>query len=144
MIDSKSLNFAEIFEKSDNILRETLAYSNNDGTFDVNLSSILTILIQTAGRYCESYASDLFIDWEEVKKFIDFPPIAGNQKLFIFGFRKSGVDHAEYVRNSSTSGLKYRKIFALKINCLHKGGCQYDELIITLKDITNDCIGITD
>ena len=144
MIDSKSLNFAEIFEKSDNILRETLAYSNNDGTFDVNLSSILTILIQTADRYCESYASDLFIDWEDVKKFIDFPPIAGNQKLFIFGFRKSGVDHEAYVRNSSCSGLRYRKVFALKVNCLHEGGCQCDKLIITLKDITNDCIGITD
>lgn len=144
MTDSKSLDFAKLFEKNDNILHETIAHSNNNGTFDVNLSSILTILIQTAGRYCESYASDLFIDWEEVKKFINFPPVAGNQKLFIFGFRRNGVDHETYVLNSSTSGSRYRKVFALKVSCLHEGSCQCNKLIITLKDLTNDCIGITD
>ena len=32
--------------------------------WDINTSGILTQLIQDAGRYCDSYASDLFIQWK--------------------------------------------------------------------------------
>ena len=38
------------------------------GKPSINLSSILTVLIQEAGRWCRSYASDLFIYWSSLQK----------------------------------------------------------------------------
>ena len=37
-------------------------------SWEINTSSILTKLIQEAGRWCESYASDLFIRWGVIQK----------------------------------------------------------------------------
>lgn len=58
----------------------------------LNYSSILTQLIQYAGRFCESYASDLFIIWKYCveDKLKDY-----NLESYsvTFGFRDSGVDH---------------------------------------------------
>ena len=61
------------------------------GHWDINYSDILTQLIQSCGRYCQRYASDLFIDWWEVVKELDKgEPI---DKKNIFAIRKDGVDH---------------------------------------------------
>lgn len=71
------------------------------GKFEVNYSSILSRLICEAGRYCESYASDLFIDWTDgVMHHIDKLNTTDEDitsASFLFGFRQNGVDHAEYV-----------------------------------------------
>ena len=60
--------------------------------WDINYSDILTELIQYAGRYCEHYASDLFIIWkynvEDKLKDHDLKSYS-----VMFGFRESGVDH---------------------------------------------------
>lgn len=63
-----------------------------NGPFNINYSSILTKLIQEAGRWCRSYASDLFIDWKD----IDYALCAGTLKsgTYLFGFRELGVDDA--------------------------------------------------
>ena len=41
------------------------------GKASINLSSILTVLIQEAGRWCRSYASDLFIYWSSLQKQVE-------------------------------------------------------------------------
>lgn len=65
------------------------------GMFVVNYSSILTFLIQTAGRICRRYASDLFIDWLSIDKALYDKAYGGGR--YLFGFREDGIDHAEYV-----------------------------------------------
>lgn len=88
------------------------------GGIDINYSSILTRLIQEAGRYCESYASDLFLDWKKIDKQLDDESIESQSLLF--GFRESGVDHAEFIRcwandNPYGFGSRYRSIWRLDI-----------------------------
>ena len=59
--------------------------------WSINYSSILTKLIQDAGRYCEAWASDLFIIWKyDVDNRLQNRDI---QSFTIkFGFRDTGVD----------------------------------------------------
>lgn len=59
--------------------------------FEINSSSILTKLIQEAGRWCERYASDLFISWEYLLKAMEEPDFTGGQ--WAFGMRSDGVDN---------------------------------------------------
>ena len=70
------------------------SYAPN-GKYDVNLSSILTLLIQKAGHICKHYASDLFITWISFDKRLENPDYAGEKILF--GFREMGVDSNTYV-----------------------------------------------
>lgn len=71
-------------------------WSQSQGHYDINTSSILTRLIQEAGRYCERFASDLFISWSSVEERIrDIDD--GENDTFLFGFRQDGVDHNDFV-----------------------------------------------
>lgn len=59
--------------------------------WNINDSSILTELIHCAGRYTESYASDLFITWKYcVDNKLSDPDLESFSILF--GFRENGVD----------------------------------------------------
>ena len=62
---------------------------------NINCSDILSLLIRQAGKICKRYASDLFIDWENVERFLRQKEIG--YKRFVFGFRDYGVDHASSV-----------------------------------------------
>lgn len=105
-------------------LKMEKVYSEADGRwsvysqkFDVNYSSILTKLIQEAGRWCESYASDLFIDWISLENKLENREYKGGK--FMFGFRKYGVDHAEYILNQLNNGCSsdyYRSVWLLEIS----------------------------
>ena len=92
-----------------------------NGKYDINYSSILTRLIQEAGRFCEYYASDLFIDWSSVMRYIDTAE-AQEKKTFFFGFRQMGVDGNSFVESRFTSGMyadpekEYRSLCRLDID----------------------------
>ena len=83
----------------------------------INYSSILSELIQLAGRYCDSYASDLFIMWEMILRRFDasdFPAV----KHTILGFYNQGVDCGEEVLiHALNVPFYYRKIAAVDITC---------------------------
>lgn len=83
--------------------------------WNLNYSDILTCLIQVAGRYCESYASDLFIHWKELEKRLRDRNYKG--ETIVFGFRDMGVDTNDWVvKNYNESGsYYYRKIITLEI-----------------------------
>ncbi len=89
---------------------------------DINISTMGTILIQTAGRWCERYASDLFISWDQlrakIKKHIETTDIITDDEE-VFGFRKNGVDHDAYVYNRIINGENidnyYSKLYMIKI-----------------------------
>ena len=72
---------------------ESAPYSK-EGRWDINYSSILTKLIQSAGKYCKHYASDLFIDWKAVDALLNAGEPINETK--IFAMRDMGVDHKEY------------------------------------------------
>lgn len=83
--------------------------------YDINYSDILTELIYTAGRYCESYASDLFVIWKCLTDRLKDRKYTG-EKL-ILGFREMGVDKNEQViENCNRTGdIYYRKIHIIEI-----------------------------
>ena len=100
-------------------------------TSNINYSGILTRLIQEAGRYCEHYASDLFIDWEAFVNYLDRDPKAGDNRTFLFGFRQNGVDHDLFIFSRfNNDGIyarnEYRSMWRLDIDVTD------DELTMTL------------
>lgn len=91
-------------------------WNNYTKEFDINYSSILTKLIQEAGRWCESYASDLFCDWMVLMKKLSDEAYKGETCLF--GFRKMGVDHNAYILSRLDNGSPtdyYRSVWRLDI-----------------------------
>lgn len=103
--------------------RETITASGrwtyhavSDPCYDINYSSILTRLIQEAGRWCESYASDLFIDWEVIVEHLKEQDYTGGK--YLFGFRQCGVDGNSFVLSRLNNGESreiYRAIWLLNI-----------------------------
>ena len=105
-------------------------HKDGDRFVDISLSEIYTILIQEAGRWCESYASDLLVDiniitaaldntdeWEHHNNFCKTEN--GNESLYFrFGFRANGVDHKEYIesamKNEHEKYHYYRSIWDLR------------------------------
>lgn len=72
---------------------ESKPYSK-EGRWDINYSDILTQLIQSCGRYCKRYASDLFIDWQGIVKELEKGIPMNNR--YIFAIRSDGVDHNSF------------------------------------------------
>ena len=85
--------------------------------FEVNYSSILTKLIKECGRLCESYASDLFVDWNEITQKLKDKTMESS--TYLFGIREMGVDHSEFVlsryNNNNHAYYEYRKIYRLDV-----------------------------
>lgn len=86
--------------------------------FEVNYSSILTKLIKECGRLCDSYASDLFITWNEIVQRLKEKTM--ETSAYLFGIREDGVDHNEFVlsrynNNGCYAKYEYRKIYRLDV-----------------------------
>ncbi len=115
----------------------------------VNLSDILTFLIQNTGRFVERYASDLFIIWQNVETMVNqtknrkgLPP---EEAIIYFGLRKQGVDNNSYIMiNLKETAVPvendafyidyektYRKLFAIKITIDNNYMCH-----VMLREIT--------
>lgn len=98
---------------------ETGQWERNKEKYCVNLSTVLTKLIQEAGRWCEAYASDLFIEWHAVERHLEKKEEFAYTS-FIFGMRRFGVDDAIAIFNktqgSSASLLhEYRAVWCLDV-----------------------------
>lgn len=112
--DFKAMN-SEVLETSGEL---TVNLFTGERTVSINYSSILTRLIQEAGRICESYASNLFIDWRSIVEALEDGTIETGS--YLFGFRDSGVDEAKsvlYWYNETSHGREhYPAIWKLDIN----------------------------
>lgn len=99
------------FEKK---YKETGAWGGKK--YDVNYSSILSRLITDAGRFCLSYASDLFIWWGEVVNNLSVYE-EDSSRTAIFGICENGVDNACAAAANIERGMYhyYRSIWGLKI-----------------------------
>ena len=102
--------------------------------YNINLSSIETKLIQDVGRFCERYAGDLFISWNEVKETIDCH--TEPKTVIGIGIRRDGVDGNGYIchnlESESTRYHYYRKVYAV---CIEHNDLDVN---VTLKDISNE------
>lgn len=93
--------------------REIGCFDQLKGKWEINYSSILTKLIQEAGRWCEHYASDLFIIWNNIDKKLDDGTMGTEQ--FVFGFRSDGVDHKEWYELHKNDIGRYRAVWFLNV-----------------------------
>lgn len=99
-------------------------WSTYENHWDINYSSILTRLIQSAGRFCKNYASDLFIDWINIEKRLTEENLYTDGVYeYLFGMRKQGVDHASYILSNVNNGKYlsdyYSELFKLTIKVVN-------------------------
>lgn len=105
---------------------------DNEISVEINYTSIITKLIQEAGKHCNSYASDLFIDLNYLEEAMHNFSIETDSILF--GFRNSGVDsdshivhsHAITDRLNDNINYTYNSIWRLDIEI-----SEYDETLRT-------------
>ena len=66
-----------------------------------NFSSEWIRLINEAGRWCESYASDILIDFESIKAYLERLKNGEESegREFWFGFRQMGVDGLSFIQS---------------------------------------------
>ena len=66
-----------------------------------NFSSEWSRLINEAGRWCESYASDILIDFEAIKAYLERLENGEESegREFWFGFRQMGVDGLSFIQS---------------------------------------------
>ena len=117
-VNGKDRDF-EAFVTKANGCREITAVGQWIRTkYEINYSSVLTRLIQETGRWCEYYASDLFIWWDAVNRYLENRPGTNEEKTFVFGMYKSGVDNAESavckLKNTSLDNA-YRAVWCLDV-----------------------------
>ena len=66
-----------------------------------NFSSEWSRLINEAGRWCESYASDILINFESIKAYLERLKNGEESegREFWFGFRQMGVDGLSFIQS---------------------------------------------
>ena len=88
------------------IYEDDIRESFSNGAFvseiqNCNFSSEWSRLINEAGRWCESYASDILIDFESIKAYLE--RLASGEESesreFWFGFRQMGIDHLAFIQS---------------------------------------------
>lgn len=131
----------KVLENIKPIYRETGSWSNSENAWSMNLSGMLTHLIQETGRFVEYYASDMLITLRHVDEWLhdkDF-----EHDALLFGLRESGVDHEAYIRSRLEQCTVYsvekhriindyyRKIYAIE------GYIEENKLVIVLKPVSD-------
>ena len=88
------------------IYEDDIRESFSNGAFvseiqNCNFSSEWSRLINEAGRWCESYASDILIDFESIKAYLERLKNGEESegREFWFGFRQMGVDNLTFIKS---------------------------------------------
>ena len=88
------------------IYEDDIRESFSNGAFvseiqNCNFSSEWSRLINEAGRWCESYASDILIDFESIKAYLERLKNGEESegREFWFGFRQMGVDGLSFIQS---------------------------------------------
>ena len=134
------------YENTEKIMKE---FGVDDCPYDLqhnlpsSMTGMLDVLIQETGRFVESYASDLLVSVNCMME--KLRSASGNKAgLYLFGLRKSGVDHYEYVRSNMLQNRGcphriddyYRKIYAIKAEILpREDSGAADTLRLEMKEI---------
>lgn len=88
------------------IYEDDIRESFSNGAFvseiqNCNFSSEWSRLINEAGRWCESYASDILIDFQSIKAYLERLKNGEESegREFWFGFRQMGVDGKSFIES---------------------------------------------
>lgn len=126
----------------------------------INVSDILTKLIQVAGRFAESYASDLVYSIDHIRELADntwpYDTAQPMDEIMAVGIRASGVDGNSFIMSRLLSTRQcgpwdyvypehiYRKILAVGIKVVpsQEGDYLCMDLSFELRDITHQIINI--
>lgn len=105
------------FEKTvdNNEIVETGIKKPYSDKYAINLSNILTKLIQDTGRLCDRFASDLIIDWDIIRDAINDD---SKNHVFAIGIRANGVDGNGYIVShmfNDWSPHYYRRIYGVAV-----------------------------
>ena len=110
----KDEQIAELRSALAGTITETGSYNPLEGKWEINTSSILTRLIQEAGRWCEHYASDLFVKWKyEIEQKLDNGTLETD--TFIFAMYNNGVHHKKWYENHKNEHNYYRAVWYLDV-----------------------------
>ena len=110
----KDEQIAELRSALSGTITETGSYNPLEGKWEINYSSILTRLIQEAGRWCEHYASDLFVQWKyEIEQKLDNGTLETD--TFVFAMYNSGVHHKAWYENHKNEHNYYRAVWFLDV-----------------------------
>ena len=89
-------------------------YKASDGSFEINTSDILTKLIKLAAKNCDSYASDLFIQWKyNIDKLLENGEM--QTQYFVFAFRDGGIDHKDWWELHKNDPHYYKEVWFLSV-----------------------------
>ena len=97
---------------------ESNTWDNYSKEWNVNYSSILSVLIKEAAK-CEFYSSDLFIYWIDIEKSLHEMK-EGDKKYYTFGFRNNGVDGNTFVNARIRCKQQYFSIYVLTMEVVDK------------------------
>ncbi len=93
------------------------SYNTYERKWEINYSSILNRLIQEAGRWCEHFASDLFVLWKyNIDKKLDDGTL--DTENFVFAFRQGGVDGNSYYEKRKGEHYYYRSVWFLDVTVI--------------------------
>lgn len=106
-----------------------------EGRWDISYAEILTQLIQSCGRYCIKYASDLFIDWQRVVKLLEKGEDIN--EFFIFAIRDYGVDHKEWYEEKMENPEMYNETYHEVWQLYIKGDVESRDITMKLTLIAN-------
>lgn len=146
-VEKRDAIFMRLFDKEKSIMTAEGGITNNaTDPYVINTSSIATLLIHAAGRWCEYYASDFIISWDSVREIIKEICASEDEeiqpRIVVFGFRRSGVDGNAYVYSNMTQYENgyidnyYAKIYAVKISCTRSEDCpNYKTVCVDIRDI---------
>jgi hypothetical protein len=152
MSEHESITVRDAFEHAPTLLVDKGIYINDiihplADKHNINISDILTYIIQTTGRFCERYASDIVYHLDSIRSILAENVPIKEPVIEVMGIRQSGVDGEQYLLNNLETYKDqpgrisdyYRQIIAVELKTVQE---EEEDLhlttIVTLKDITND------
>ena len=124
---------------------------------NINITSILTHIIQTVGRYADSYASDALYSIDDIRTLCEheYPAYRDIDEIFVFGIRRHGVDGNNFLMTRLVSTIHgpingyvypetmYRSILAVRVHIWceraedSRQTSRYVDATCELKDLTD-------
>ena len=111
---------------------------------DVNISDIMTHIVHDVGRFCEHYASDVFINHDSLMKKLDNLPENNQTEYTWFGIRESGVDDISYILcNMNNQSPEYISQYYRRLYCVKMHIESENTIVVELFDVTRDAYSLT-
>lgn len=116
----------------------------------VNITDILTHVIQDVGRFAENWASDCLYTIDHIRSLCEntYPLEQEIDEIYCLGIRKDGVDHNAYIMNRlmqnrhgywkeyTSAEPYYRRVLAVRVHVFQKPDNSTPHVECVLKNLT--------